>query len=114
VLGKKITGRIAPDLDQHASCELKKNGTPICPRLGAAVDFVVEDEDMHEVAVWVIENTPFDRLYFYGSDRPIHVSFGPEFNRQIVVLLPTRTGARRPAVVREDKFREKLWNKKDE
>jgi len=28
--------------------------------------------------------------------------------------LPTRTGARRPAVVREDKFREKLWNKKDE
>jgi len=84
VLGKKITGRIAPDLDQHASCELKKNGTPICPRLGAAVDFVVEDEDMHEVAVWVIENTPFDRLYFYGSDRPIHVSFGPERTGQIV------------------------------
>lgn len=113
-LSKKITGRIAPDLDQHASCELKKNRTPICPRLGAAVDFLVEDEDMHEVASWVIENTPFDRLYFYGSDRPIHVSFGPEFNRQIVVLLPTRTGAKRPAVVSESKFREKLWNKKDE
>jgi hypothetical protein len=47
------------------------------------VDFIVEDEDMLEVARcgvrpalrWV-----FDRLYFYGADRPIHVSYGPEHN----------------------------------
>ncbi len=108
-LSKNIKGRIAPELDQHSSCELKSDGEYICPRLGAAVDFIVEDEDMHEVAVWVMDNTPFDRLYFYGSDRPIHVSFGPEFKNQIVVLLPAKNGKKRPAVVNERKFREKLW-----
>ena len=29
------------------------------------------------LADWIIENLPFDRLYFYGSDRSVHVSFGP-------------------------------------
>jgi len=26
------------------------------------VDFMVDDEDMREVARWVVANTPFDRL----------------------------------------------------
>lgn len=30
---------------------------------------------MEEVARWIMENLPFDRLYFYGSGRPIHVSY---------------------------------------
>ncbi len=83
-LSKEIPGGVAPELDQHASCELKRNGNPICPRRGAAADFIVDDEDMHEVVVWIAENTNFDRLYFYGQDRPIHVSFGPESTAQIV------------------------------
>lgn len=74
-LARKIEGRIAPKLDQHAACELNRNGGHVCPRLGAAVDFLVEDEDMEEVARWVISNLPFDRLYFYGKDRPVHVSY---------------------------------------
>ena len=74
-LAKEIKHRIAPELDQHAGHELKRTGRPICPRLGAAVDFLVEDEDMAEVAGWIIENLPFDRLYFYGKDRPVHVSW---------------------------------------
>ena len=76
-LGKQIKERVEPSLDQHASHEKKKNGNFICERLGAACDFIVEDEDMKEVADWIIENLQFDRLYFYGADRPIHVSFGP-------------------------------------
>jgi DNA phosphorothioation-associated putative methyltransferase len=76
-LGKHIKERVEPSLDQHASNEKKKNGKFICERLGAACDFIVEDEDMREVADWIIENLPFDRLYFYGPDRPLHVSFGP-------------------------------------
>ena len=74
-LAKNIKGRIAPKLDQHAACELNRKGEPVCPRLGAAVDFIVEDEDMEEVARWIIANLPYDRLYFYGKDRPIHVSY---------------------------------------
>jgi DNA phosphorothioation-associated putative methyltransferase len=74
-LAKHIPGRIAPELDQHAAHELNRRGKPVCPRLGAAVDFLVEDEDMAEVARWIMANLPFDRLYFYGRDRPIHVSY---------------------------------------
>ncbi len=80
-LGKHIKERVEPSLDQHASHEKKKSGKFICERLGAACDFIVEDEDMKEVADWIIENLPFDRLYFYRSDRPLHVSFGPSNQR---------------------------------
>lgn len=91
-LAREIPGRIAPELDQHASHERKRNGTPICKRLGAACDFQVEDEDMEEVALWVAANTPFDRLYYYGKDRPIHVSFGPEHKREFIEMRPMPTG----------------------
>ena len=74
-------GGIAPRLDQHASHETNSRGDPICSRLGAAVDFLVVDEDMAEVANWLIDHTPFDRLYFYGTTRPLHVSYGPENSR---------------------------------
>ena len=77
-LAKEIPERIAPKIDQHASHEISKNGQLICQRLGASVDFLVAHENMEEVAEWIIENLPFDRLYFYGTDRPIHVSFGPD------------------------------------
>ena len=76
-LTRAIAGRIAPKLDQHASCEVGRGGRLICPRGGAAVDFLVEYEDMREVARWVAANCAFDRIYTYGSDRPIHVSLGP-------------------------------------
>ena len=77
-LTRNIQRGIAPKLDQHASCERGPRGAFVCERGGAACDFVVEDEDMREVAEWIIANLPFDRLYFYGADRPIHVSYAPE------------------------------------
>lgn len=69
-LGKHIKKRVAPKLDQHAAYELNSKKNLICPRLGAAVDFIVDDENMREVADWIAENMPYDRLYFYGEDRP--------------------------------------------
>lgn len=77
-LGKHIKSRVAPNLDQHAGCELGAKGRLICDRGGVSCDFVVDDENMREVAQWVITNVPFDRLYFYGDDRPLHVSVGPQ------------------------------------
>lgn len=74
-LASKIPARVAPKLDQHAAYECKRTGAPICSRLGAAVDFIVQDENMREVADWIMSNVPFDRLYYYGLDRPLHVSF---------------------------------------
>ncbi|MBK7677601.1 MAG: DNA phosphorothioation-associated putative methyltransferase [Candidatus Accumulibacter sp.] len=93
-LAKIIPGRIAPELDQHASHERKRDGNPVCKRLGSAVDFLVEDEDMSEVADWIIANLPFDRLYYYGRDSPVHVSYGPE-NRRIAFRMDLTRGGRR-------------------
>jgi hypothetical protein len=45
-LGKHIKHRVAPKLDQHAAHERNSKGNLICPRLGAAIDFIVEDENM--------------------------------------------------------------------
>jgi len=81
-LTKLISSRIAPKIDQHAGCEKTRSGSFRCDRLGAAVDFLVEDEDMLEVARWIHEHCAYDRMYFYGPDRPIHVSVGPDNSRQ--------------------------------
>lgn len=100
-LAKEVNGRIAPELDQHAGHERKRTGKPVCERLGAACDFLVEDEDMEEVANWVFENTAVDRLYFYGRDRPIHVSYSPTPARQFVEMTLLSTGRRVPRVRKE-------------
>jgi hypothetical protein len=44
-LAWEIPARIDPKLDQHAAHERNRRGQPICERWGAAVDFIVEDED---------------------------------------------------------------------
>jgi hypothetical protein len=47
------------------------------------------DENMHEVANRVAENRLFDQLHFYGVDRPIHVSYGPEKKGEYIGLVMT-------------------------
>ena len=88
-LGKHIRERVAPKLDQHAGEERKPSGSLICNRGGAACDFFVEDEDMREVADWAVKNLEFDRLYFYGSDRPIHISWSPTPSLKAIEMRPT-------------------------
>jgi DNA phosphorothioation-associated putative methyltransferase len=95
-LARQISGRIAPKLDQHAAHELNRLDQPNSPRLGAPVDFLVEDENMREVADWIAENTPFDRLYFYGENRPLHVSYGPERKSEYVDMVMTSAGRLMP------------------
>ena len=90
-LSKAICGSIDPRRDLHACHEVNRRGNPICARLGAAADFLVEDTGMLAVAQWTVANTPFDRLYFYADDKPIHVSFGPNHDRQIVRMIPGRS-----------------------
>ncbi len=99
-LTKNIKARIAPKLDQHAAHELDRRGQPICNRLGAAADFLVEDEDMYLVAIWVFENTPFDRLYFYGPTRPIHVSYSENNSRSAYWMKDTQAGRLIPTAFR--------------
>jgi hypothetical protein len=95
-LTRQIKGRIAPKLDQHAAHELNRVGKHVCPRLGAAVDFLVDDENMEDVARWIMENLPYDRLYVYGSDRPIHVSYSGSPHGKAWKLLPQANGRNVP------------------
>jgi DNA phosphorothioation-associated putative methyltransferase len=98
-LTRHIKERIEPKLDQHASCELTSRGTAICARKGAAVDFLVEYEEMYEVAKWIAANCRFDRMYLYEPDRPIHISVGPDQLRE-VYLMKSRGSRRVPRRMR--------------
>ncbi|MBI2377777.1 MAG: hypothetical protein HYV07_27490 [Deltaproteobacteria bacterium] len=95
-LTRRIHGRIAPSLDQHAGHERGRDGRPVCARLGQAADLHVVGHDSWTVARWVAMTLPFDRLYFYESDRPFHVSVGPDEKREAFELRKGRSGRRYP------------------
>lgn len=104
-LARHIKSRVAPKLDQHAAHERNKRGQPICDRLGAAVDFLVEDENMFEVAKWIANTLDFDRLYLYDSRSPIHISYGPDMRRQIMIMSKAKsTGHLIPRRISPDDF----------
>ena len=75
---KKPKPGIAPQLDQHAGYELNSKNKPICKREGFACDFYAKNINSLILAQWIIKHLPFDSLYFYGQNNPIHISIGPE------------------------------------
>ena len=91
---------ISPRGDQHAGHELNTRGKRICERDGIAVDLRVPGTSSMEVADWVIENLPFDRIYLYTADRPFHMSWAPEELRvgQVVQMVPKPSGGLMPRV----------------
>lgn len=93
---KNSPGDMAPDLDQHAAFELNSRDNRICKRDGAACDLYVKgyENQMHIIAAYIINALPFDRLYFYGSDRPIHITFGPDHKRYLHVKKRDEHGKR--------------------
>lgn len=95
-LRKMSYPNIHPAGDQHSGCEQNRAGNLICKRKGFAVDFYVPGFSSHVAAKWVIENTPFDRLYYYSAHRPFHVSVGPENNRLIVKMNGYKGGRHMP------------------
>ncbi len=91
-LTRRITGRIAPDLDQHAGSEVNARGRLICSRRGQSCDLRVVDRTSLEVARYIRDALPFDRMYLYGYDRPLHVSYGPEPARKVYAMVPRGRG----------------------
>lgn len=94
--GVLALARIAPRLDQHASCELRQDGLPICARGGAAVDLRVAGVSSLELATWCAENLPVDRLYFYEPSRPIHLSWAETPRREFYEMRLGASGRRVP------------------
>ncbi|MBD2624953.1 hypothetical protein [Trichormus variabilis] len=96
VTGQK-NGRVAPNLDQHISYEINKNGKYYCARLGAACDFMIINIPSEQVIDWILQNKlPFDSLYFYSNQQPIHISYGIQHKRDIWTFnnsgIPTKKG----------------------
>lgn len=90
-------GRIEPSRDQHMAHEINKNGQYHCNRLGAACDFLILNCPSDQLVEWILnQKLPFDSLYFYGKNRPIHISYGIQHKRAIWTFtntgIPTRKG----------------------
>ncbi len=92
LIRQKPHPQIAPKLDQHAASELNRNGKLICPRAGAAVDLYVTGLNSWQLALWTAQHLPFDRMYLYGANRPIHLSFHQEPKRQVTLLRELKSG----------------------
>ena len=92
-LFRHIGRRIAPKLDQHAGSELNRLGELICRRQGQAVDFRVPKVTSSDVARFIGATLPFDRLYYFGDDRALHVSAGPAESRLAYSMLRGNGGA---------------------
>jgi DNA phosphorothioation-associated putative methyltransferase len=109
-LAQNINSRIAPKLDQHSSHERNKKGFFICDRLGAAVDFLVEDENMLDVAQWIVDNLSFDRIYIYGSSKPIHISYSESPSNQISLMIASNSGRLIPRNTNSKEFNTLISN----
>tara|TARA_A100001015_G_scaffold202510_1_gene226188 strand:+ start:7057 stop:7590 length:534 start_codon:yes stop_codon:yes gene_type:complete len=85
-LSKVIKKNIYPKTDQHAGYEKNSKNNFICERKGFAADFFVKNISSLKVAQWIVMNCKFDRIYFYGNDKPIHVSINETSSKKIVLM----------------------------
>lgn len=101
---KRPSPGIAPQLDQHAGYEVNSKNKRICKRDGFACDFYALNIDSLTVAQWIVSHLPFDRLYFYGKNRPIHISIAPENSFAITLLEQAPTERRIPKNIKKAQF----------
>ena len=103
-LQKHIKKSVAPTLDQHAGSERNSKGNLICPREGFAVDFKIENITTDHVARYIVQHLEFDRLYFYGRDKPLHVSSNVFSDTRMIIMFNEKNGRRIPKRVNSSEF----------
>lgn len=103
-LQKHIKRNVSPKLDQHAGSELNSKGHLICPREGFAVDFKIQNTQSSAVAEFIMKNTKFDRLYFYGNERPLHVSARAEQPSKLIYIMRLYSDRQVPLKCNIDNF----------
>jgi hypothetical protein len=86
----------APQLDQHAVCELNSKNNEISKRAGSACDFIVPNQSMAEITRFIVKNLRFDRIYYYGDNRPIHVSISDTPVKHLQIMCESSNGRRYP------------------
>lgn len=74
--------RICVEVDQHMANERNSKGNYYCKHLGAACDFIIAGVDSRKVISY-LKTLNFDSIYYYGKDRPIHISYSTTPRRKI-------------------------------
>ena len=103
-LQKHIKKSVAHNLDQHAGSEKNSKGNLICPRQGFAVDFKIANKTADHVAKYIVRQLNFDRLYFYGKNRPLHVSATLGQTNNALVVFNHINGKRTPRTLTHTQF----------
>jgi hypothetical protein len=87
-----------PSIDQHAASELNNAANKICKRHGLACDFTVNgyEKRMDEVMKFIVNSLDFDKIYYYGESRPIHVSVGEKAEKHLQIMNVSDKGRRIP------------------
>ncbi|NRA14947.1 MAG: hypothetical protein HRU04_05565 [Oceanospirillaceae bacterium] len=87
-----------PAIDQHSALETNKNDNQICKRGGLACDFTVANfgDRMNSVTRFVIDNLNFDKLYYYDTDKPIHLSISETPEQHLQTMSISKNGRRIP------------------
>lgn len=49
---------------------------------------------MDVIARFIVNSLHFDRLYFYGKNKPIHISIGPEQSHYALIRIRRTDGLR--------------------
>ncbi len=93
---KHSSSGTAPQLDQHAVCELNSKNNQISKRTGSACDFIVSNRSMAKITRFIVKNLSFDRLYYYGDNRPIHVSISDTPVKHLQIMCESSKGRRYP------------------
>lgn len=87
-----------PTLDQHASHEKNAKDKLICTRGGAACDFYVSGVPSSDIVKFITKHLDYDRIYYYGADRPLHVSVNlNEPARHLQIMRVSDKGRRYPS-----------------
>jgi|TARA_B100001971_G_C17967101_1_gene420456 hypothetical protein len=99
---------IDPKIDQHASFELNTKGERICKRGGAACDILSKKTTAKELALWIMNHCDFDKIYFYGDHRPLHVSISEEMSGKIFLMKKIDGNKKIPIKCNKDNFLSKI------
>ena len=77
-----------PSTDQHAASELNQANNQICNRQGLACDFIVNgyEKQVGQIMLFIVNNLDFDKIYYYGNDKPLHVSVGHKSEKHLQVM----------------------------
>lgn len=96
-IGTKSPSGTSPQIDQHSAYEENSNGKPICERGGVACDIIFDKVPSSEVVRYIVNRLNYDRIYFYGDQRPIHVSVSKEPIQHLQIMKESNNGRRFPA-----------------